>query len=253
MARIKFYAIVHGLKPGIYTEWFGAHGAEVQIKGFAGAVYKAFPARAEAEAWFRKQGAETTAAQQRMPFLSEEASTEKKTPRRKKQTSSTSPEPQAVVSGGRVMIYADGGCSKNPGPGGYGVILLLGGDRRELSGGYAHTTNNRMELMGCIKALESLDGPCPVSVYSDSQYVVNGITKGWARRWKSNNWMRNRDEEAENSDLWERLLALCEKHDVQFHWVRGHSGHPENERCDELAVAMTRRADLPPDSGYGKK
>ena len=179
--------------------------------------------------------------------------TVKKATRRPKQTVSASPEHRAPVSGERLAIYTDGGCSRNPGPGGYGVVLLLGGERREMSGGYAHTTNNRMELMGCIKGLESLEGHCAVTVCSDSQYVVNGITKGWAKRWRSNNWMRNKDEAAENSDLWARLLDLCETHDVQFQWVRGHNGHPENERCDELAVEMTHRADLPPDHGYGKK
>ncbi len=253
MAKIKFYAVAQGRRPGIYTEWFGTRGAEAQIKGFAGAVYKSFPARAEAEAWFKKPGAEAPAVQQTMPFLPEETGARKNAAHRTKRAVGTAPELQAVVSPARVVLYADGGCGKNPGPGGYGVVLLRGGDRRELSGGYALTTNNRMELMGCITGLESLDRPCPVLVYSDSQYVVNGITKGWARRWRSNNWMRNRDEAAENSDLWERLLELCEKHDVQFQWVRGHNGNPENERCDELAVEMTQRANLPPDTGYRKK
>jgi ribonuclease HI len=254
MAKIKFYAVVQGRKPGIYTEWFGALGAEVQIKGFAGAVYKSFPARAEAEAWLRKQGAETPAAQQRMQFPSaEEKGAHEKATRRSKRAIDSTSEPRAAESEERVVIYTDGGCSKNPGPGGYGVVLLVNGQRRELSGGFAHTTNNRMELMGCIKALESFVGPCPVSVHSDSQYVVNGISKGWAKRWRGNNWMRNRDEAAENSDLWALLLELCEKHDVQFHWVRGHNGHPENERCDVLAVEMTHRSGLPPDKGYKKK
>ncbi len=250
MAKIKFYAVVQGRKPGIYTEWFGAYGAEVQIKGFAGAVYKSFPTRHEAEAWFHEQGPGTP-VQQKMPFPIEETGTVKKASRLPKQAVSAGP--RADLSGERLAIYTDGGCSRNPGPGGYGVVLLLGGERRELSGGYAHTTNNRMELMGCIKGLEALEGPCSVTVCSDSQYVVNGITKGWARRWKSNNWMRNREEAAENSDLWARLLDLCEKHDVEFQWVRGHNGHPENERCDELAVEMTHRRELPPDPGYGKK
>jgi ribonuclease HI len=253
MAKSKFYAVVQGRKPGIYQEWFGDHGAEAQVRGAAGAVYKSFPTRLEAEAWFHQQGAKAPSVQQKMPFLEEEDRTQKKKPRRSKHAGEASPELRADMSGGRLAIYTDGGCSKNPGPGGYGVVLLKGGERQELSGGYAHTTNNRMELMGCIKGLESLDGTGPVAVYSDSQYVVNGIAKGWARRWRSNNWMRNKDEAAENSDLWARLLDLCEKRDVQFHWVRGHNGHPENERCDELAVEMTHRADLPPDRGYGKK
>jgi len=254
MAKIKFYAVAQGRKPGIYTEWFGAQGAEVQVKGFAGAVYKSVAVREEADAWFNKRVAGTSAARQHAPLMSaEEKVTHKKAPRQSKQSISESSVPQAVMSEESSAIYTDGGCSKNPGPGGYGVVLLLGGQRRELSGGYAFTTNNRMELMACIKGLEALDGPSAVAVYSDSQYMVNGITKGWAKRWKLNNWMRNPKEPAENSDLWTLLLDLCEKHDVKFQWVRGHNGNQENECCDRLAVEMTQRCDLPPDLGYKKK
>jgi ribonuclease HI len=110
-----------------------------------------------------------------------------------------------------------------------------------------------MELTGCIIGLEALDRPSSVIVYSDSSYVVNGIEKGWARRWKENDWMRNKNEIAENSDLWSRLLDLCETHTVRFSWIRGHDGNPENERCDELAVEQTHRRGLPPDHGYVKK
>jgi ribonuclease HI len=148
-----------------------------------------------------------------------------------------------------VTIYTDGGCSPNPGPGGYGIVLMYGAHRRELSGGYRHTTNNRMELMGAIRALEALKEPCSVRLWSDSQYVVKGIQKGWARRWRSNGWRRNGKEMAENHDLWERLLNVCDKHDVRFEWVRGHNGQAENERCDELAAAA-RLQDLPRDEHY---
>ncbi len=254
MAKIKFYAVVQGRKQGIYTEWFGAHGAEAQVRGYAGAVYKSFTTRVEAEVWFDKLGAGNSAAHHSMPFHSgDEKITQEKESRRPRQSIRESPGPRAAVSGKRSAIYTDGGCSSNPGPGGYGVVLLVDGQRRELSGGFAHTTNNRMELTACIKGLEALDGTCPVTVHSDSQYVVNGITKGWARRWKRNNWMRNADEPAENSDLWARLLDLCEQHDVELQWVRGHNGNRENERCDRLAVEMTQCRDLPPDHGYWKK
>jgi ribonuclease HI len=148
-----------------------------------------------------------------------------------------------------VTIYTDGGCSPNPGPGGYGAILIYGAHRRELSGGYRHTTNNRMELMGAIRALEALKQPCNVALWSDSQYVVNGIQKGWAKRWRANGWRRSDKSIAENHDLWEQLLALCEKHTIRFEWIRGHSGHAENERCDELATAA-RQQSLPPDERY---
>ena len=151
----------------------------------------------------------------------------------------------------RVTIYTDGGCAPtNPGPGGYGIVLIFEQHRRELRGGYRLTTNNRMELTAAIRGLQALKEPCEVSLFSDSQYVVNGIMKGWARRWRSNQWRRSNKEPAENADLWEELLQLCEKHKVRFEWVRGHSGHPENERCDELAVQAYQLGPLKEDVGY---
>lgn len=149
-----------------------------------------------------------------------------------------------------VMIYADGSCLGNPGPGGYGVILVHGEHRKELSGGYRLTTNNRMELMAAIAGLSALKGRCAVTLCTDSQYVVNAMEKGWAKKWKANGWMRTRTDRAINPDLWERLLALCERHEVRFAWVRGHAGHPENERCDELGKAAASAGNLPEDTGY---
>jgi ribonuclease HI len=149
-----------------------------------------------------------------------------------------------------VTVYTDGACLGNPGPGGYGAILLHGDKRKELSGGYARTTNNRMEIMACIAALEALRKPCHVTLYSDSQYVVNAMEQGWAARWKARGWKRTGNETAVNPDLWERLLALCSLHQVDFRWVRGHNGNRENERCDRLAVSAAALPGLPPDSGY---
>lgn len=149
-----------------------------------------------------------------------------------------------------IDIYTDGACTGNPGPGGYGVVLIYGEHRRELSGGYRRTTNNRMELMGPIKGLEALNQSCRVTLHSDSQYVVEGIEKGWAKRWRGNGWMRNKREQAVNPDLWDRLLELCETHEVEFQWVRGHSGDVENERCDQLAVQAAHARDLSVDEGY---
>lgn len=149
-----------------------------------------------------------------------------------------------------VTIYTDGGCQGNPGPGGYGTVLLFGEKRRELSGGYRRTTNNRMELMAAIAGLETLRYPCIVTVYTDSQYLANGINQGWAKRWKSNGWMRNKDEKAVNPDLWDRLLGLCDTHQVQFIWVKGHAGNVENERCDVLSVSAAKGVDLLIDEGY---
>ena len=141
-----------------------------------------------------------------------------------------------------VDIFTDGACSGNPGPGGYGAILRFGAHERELSQGFAETTNNRMELSGAIEALKLLKEPCQVTLYSDSQYLANGINKGWAKKWRANGWMRNKTEPALNADLWEELLRLCEIHQVEIVWIKGHAGHPENERCDRLAVAAAAKA-----------
>lgn len=136
-----------------------------------------------------------------------------------------------------VYIYSDGACSGNPGPGGYGVILRCDGREKELSGGEADTTNNRMELSGVIAGLEALKFPCRVILQTDSRYVVDGIEKGWAESWRRKNWIKSDKKPALNRDLWERLLELLEVHEVKFVWIKGHAGFEENERCDRLAVA----------------
>ena len=150
----------------------------------------------------------------------------------------------------KVVIYTDGSALGNPGPGGYGAILMMGHHRKELSGGFRFTTNNRMEILGAIKGLETLTERCQVELYSDSQYVINAITKGWARKWRAMGWMRNKTDKAMNSDLWERLLALVGEHEVNFHWVRGHTGVEENERADRLAVDAAQSQVLQVDEGY---
>ena len=136
----------------------------------------------------------------------------------------------------RVEIFTDGACSGNPGPGGYGAILKYGEHIKELSGGEEQTTNNRMELTAVITALEALKEPCLVVLTTDSKYVVDGIEKGWAKSWRENGWKKKDKKPALNPDLWGKLLDLLEVHEVKFNWVKGHAGHPENERCDELAV-----------------
>ena len=140
-----------------------------------------------------------------------------------------------------VYIFSDGACSGNPGPGGYGVILRCDGREKELFGGEAATTNNRMELSGVIAGLEALKYPCKVILQTDSKYVVDGIEKGWAKSWQRNNWIKSDKKPALNKDLWERLLKLLEIHDVRFSWIKGHAGHAENERCDRLAVEQRDR------------
>ena len=134
-----------------------------------------------------------------------------------------------------IEIFTDGACLGNPGPGGWGVILRYNGIEKTLSGGEAETTNNRMEILAVIKALKALKEKCNIELYTDSQYVCNAINKGWAQKWKSNNWKRNKNEPALNSDLWEVLLSLLEEQDVKFNWVKGYAGHEENEKCDTLA------------------
>ncbi len=136
-----------------------------------------------------------------------------------------------------VTIYTDGACSGNPGPGGWGAVLRYKGTEIELSGGEAKTTNNRMELTGVISALEKLKEPCIVQLYSDSKYVIDALSKGWARSWQKKNWIKSDKKPALNPDLWERLLNLCDIHEVHCHWVKGHAENEYNNRCDALAVA----------------
>lgn len=150
-----------------------------------------------------------------------------------------------------VTIYTDGACEPNPGPGGYGAVLIHGSVRRELHGGFCRTTNNRMEIFAAIAGLEALIAPCKVRLHSDSKYLVDAMSLGWVRRWKGKGWWRTRREMAANIDLWKRLLDACGRHRVEFVWVKGHAGNPENERADELATLSLRSSDLPPDGGYG--
>lgn len=150
----------------------------------------------------------------------------------------------------QVEIYTDGSCLNNPGPGGYGVVILNNNARQELSGGFRKTTNNRMEILAVIKGLKALKEPHRVTIYTDSQYVVNAMTKGWAKKWQRNNWQRNPKEKAKNPDLWQELLQLSTRHQVNFTWVRGHSGNAENERCDRLAFTAAQNNNLEEDVNY---
>ena len=140
-----------------------------------------------------------------------------------------------------VELFTDGACSGNPGPGGWGAILRCGTREKELSGGSAQTTNNKMELTAAIEGLKVLKYPCRVTLCTDSKYVADGITKGWAASWRARGWTKSDGKPALNPELWEELLELCGKHDVKIIWVKGHAGHPENERCDALAVAETQK------------
>ena len=143
-----------------------------------------------------------------------------------------------------VYAFSDGSAIGNPGPGGYGTVLKYGDNVKEFSQGFKHTTNNRMELLGAITALDALKGRQRVVITTDSKYVINGVEKGWAKKWQANGWMRNKKEKALNTDMWQRLLDACDRHDVSFEWIRGHTGHVENERCDTLANDAARGSAL---------
>jgi len=153
----------------------------------------------------------------------------------------------------RVTIHTDGACSGNPGPGGFGAVIASGGRREEISGGRRLTTNNRMEMLGAIEALAALEWPSRVTIHSDSRYLVDSVMQGQAQKWRANGWKRGRNAYAVNSDLWRELLDLCQKHEVDFVWVQGHAGDPDNERAHRLSVAASRGKDLPPDAGYEKQ
>lgn len=226
----KYYAIASGRKPGIYDNW---PKAQAQVTGFPGAVFKGFSSRKEAEAWMKNPAYNTT------------------TPKKPKKNQPANND--SFPKKGEVSIYTDGGAKFNPGPGGYGIVQIYNGTRKEISGGYKLTTNNRMELMACIVALRELEhNDKPITLYSDSSYVVNGITKGWAKGWRKRDWIKSDGKPAVNPDLWAQLLNLTEDLDITFKWVKGHAGHPLNERCDEMAVASTNMTNLPEDTGYKK-
>ena len=231
-AKKSFYAVAVGRKPGIYRTWFGTQGAEMQVRGFTGARFKGFATLVEAEAWLKDPSHRS--------FIP------------KPRTAATAANP-LDPDDYDILIYTDGGSIGNPGPGGWGAVIFEDHARKEIAGGYRRTTNNRMELMGCIMALRQLKDSRRVLLRTDSQYVANGMNKGWAKKWRRNGWMRTPDEPAENYDLWEELLDLTAKHHVSFEWVRGHAGHAENERCDKLVREMSARRDLPPDSNYEQR
>ncbi len=239
MAKKKYYAVAVGRSTGIFTQWFGEGGAERLVRGYAGAVYKGFPTIEEARAFIeankgKKRPSSTT-------------SKKKSSSRSKTAARQTAPAP---AKPGQIVMYTDGGALGNPGPGGYGAVILQNGKTQELSKGFRNTTNNRMELMAVIAGLNAIKKASSIVLHSDSRYVVNGITKGWAKKWKSNGWKKSDKSPALNTDLWDQLLKLCDKHDVEFRWVKGHAGIAGNERCDELAVKAASGRNLAVDKVY---
>jgi ribonuclease HI len=237
----KYYAVAVGRATGIFTRWFGDGGAEKLVRGYAGAVYKGFPTIEEARAFIKANEGRA----KKLPRAAKKESSARTKPR------TTSREPVAAKAG-QIVIYTDGGALRNPGPGGYGAVIVDNGKTKELSKGFRRTTNNRMELLACIAGLGAIKKSSSIVLYSDSKYVVNGITKGWARKWKANGWVKSNKEPALNSDLWDQLLKLCSKHDVTFQWVKGHAGIAGNERCDELATQAASGRNLAIDKVYEK-
>jgi ribonuclease HI len=221
----SFYAVAKGVRPGLYHSWSGVGGAEEQVRGFLGAVYKGFTTLEDALDYLHAHGIQT-----------EEYANH---------------QPRERYNDGRIHIFTDGGAVNNPGPGGYGVVLIFQGRRKELSQGFQKTTNNRMELRACIAALESLKKSAAIVIYSDSRYVVDNISKGHAHRWRSNGWITLAKKPVENADLWRLLLDLVDRYNPEFVWVKGHGGASENERCDQLAQAAARGDNLIVDKGYG--
>lgn len=241
----KFYAVLKGRVPGVYHSWFGPGGAREQVEAFPGARYKSFPTFEEAKAFASGSASPGPAG-----------TPSRKSPSRLPKGPFAGKGCEELVAEGAegTVVFSDGGCLNNPGPGGYGVVVIERGSRTELSGGYRFTTNNRMELMGAIAGLRSLAGrrTGPVTVCTDSRYVVDGISKGWAVRWRSRGWMRDARNRAENIDLWSALLDLCEAVRPGFVWVKGHAGNTENERCDFLARKAAQGTGLQADEAYEK-
>lgn len=229
----KFYAVAKGRVPGIYTDW--EKGAKEQVSGFAGAKYKGFESLNEAKAFLADAGISCEVFPEEDEIFPKEEKSE-----------------ASILAPGMIHIFSDGGAIGNPGPGGYGVIVVhRNGDREEMSAGFSFTTNNRMELLGAIVGLRLVkNSQSEIHLTSDSSYLVNGMEKGWAENWKKRGWKKSDGKPALNADLWAELLDLVSGKSVSFHWVRGHAGHPENERCDVLAKAAAKGENLQADEGY---
>ena len=246
----KFYVVSKGRKPGLYMSWEGSGGAKGQIDKFPGAIYKGFRCHRDAICWLDRIGNNDQNLRAELGSLSEQNKRKPIGEKRVPKKSSDSGWRKEVLAG-KGVIFTDGACIGNPGPGGYGVVIHSGEKRTEHSKGYAKTTNNRMELLACIVGLEVMNRRNEVVIYSDSKYVVDGFSKGWAKKWQKNNWMRGK-KPAKNPDLWERLLALCDRRKVEFRWVKGHAGIEENEVCDRLSTEAARQNDLLDDEGFAR-
>lgn len=239
--RKSIYLILKGHQPGVYQQWEGLEGAKIQVEGFANAAYKGFYTTEEAYNWLKSQAKEPLPSSLQKWLAEQEKVSENH--------SSKSLVKNHLQAGGTV-IFTDGSSLGNPGPGGYAAVILYNQNRREISGGFRLTTNNRMELYACIAALESIHPPARVLLITDSAYVYQAVTQGWLQRWAMNGWKRRDGKAVENLDLWQRLYHLCQIVTVEFYWIKGHNATKENEHCDRLANTVARKPDLPEDQGY---
>lgn len=239
----NYYVVLRGIQPGVYTSWAGENGAEKQVKGYPGAQYKGFHNQAEAARWLRG----LNLAREELPRQAAQLLAAN--------TADTEVEAliQSAHEQGKVVLFSDGACIRNPGPGGYGAVLRFRNRRKEISGGYRRTTNNRMEIIACINGLKQLKHPSQVVVFSDSRYLVEAMNGGKALNWQAARWRRGGNQKVENADLWEELLSLCAVHQVEFFWLKGHAEYRENMRCDELATRAAQKAATNVDAGFEGK
>ncbi|MCB9480983.1 MAG: ribonuclease HI [Desulfobacteraceae bacterium] len=212
MSKKKWYAVLKGKKPGIYESWFGENGAKVQIDGFKGAVFKGFLSLEEAE-----------------DFICSPKKNNLKVPE------------VDLADNDFIVVYTDGGCINNPGPGGFGAVIIENGKIKELSGGKRLTTNNRMEMTACIEALKYLKKASKkIILHTDSAYIANAVNKGWLNSWIKKNWVKSDGKPVLNPDLWKQIYEYLQILDVEIKWVKGHAGIKYNERCDVLANSNAR-------------
>lgn len=241
-SKKQYYLVVHGYKPGLYTEWFGKDGAANQVEGFPDAIYKGFHTKEDALQWLKGFSEETLKAYapNLLDLLDFSAPVQ------------VIDNDVELLKEGKVIIHTDGCSFGNPGAGGFAAILRYKGREKELTGGFQETTSNRMELIACIEGLRTLKQRSSVVIFSDSKYLIDSMKNGWALKWRANRWMKKQSQKVPNSDLWKILLELCEQYEVEFQWVRGHNVDKSNQRCDFLAKEAAKKPNLQVDKGFNK-
>ncbi|MFN3309970.1 MAG: ribonuclease HI [Anaerolineales bacterium] len=242
--RKSLYVVLKGHQPGVYPQWEGSEGAKIQVEGFGNAVYKGFYTAEEASNWLKSQAKEPLPPPLMKWLIEQERKAANHSSKSLKSLTETH------LQAGGTVIFTDGATLGNPGRGGYAAAILQNENRREISGGFRLTTNNRMELYACIAALESIQPPQKVLLITDSAYIYRATMQGWLQRWAENGWKQRRGRAVENRDLWQRLHRLCQCFTVEVYWIKGHNATLENERCDWLANRAAQKPNLPEDQGY---